>query len=266
MLNNTIIEKSFSIYHLEYFLVIVVRIMGAMAFAPIFGNQQVTRRARIFIGVAISFSIFLAYPYVPLGYTTFFGYTYILVKELIVGVTIGFLSNITLTIIQMAGQFIDREIGFSMVSNFDQTFNTETTVTAQYYNMLLMIIILISNMHYFILSALADSFELIPLGNVAIDSGALYDTMISYISNYFIIAVRISLPIEISIMLLNVVLGVLAKTSPQMNMFVVGVQLKIFVGFAVVFVTLGFLPNIADFIYVQMQDIVNNAIKAFIPS
>ena len=260
------IEKSFSIYHLEYFLVILVRIMGAMAFAPIFGNQQVTRRARLFIGFSIALTIFFVHPYVPLGYTTFWGFTYILLKELIVGVSIGFMANITLTIVQMAGQFIDREIGFSMVSNFDQTFNTETTVTAQYYNMLIMIIMLCSNMHYFILSALADSFELIPIGNVMADSGKLYDTMISYMANYFIISIRIALPIEISIMLLNVVLGVLAKTAPQMNMFVVGIQLKIFVGFAVLMITLGFLPNIADFIYVHMQEIVNNIIKAFIPT
>lgn len=260
------IEKSFSIYHLEYFLVILVRVMGAMAFAPIFGNQQVTRRPRLFIGIGVSFALFMAYPYVPLGYTTFIGYTVILLKELVVGVTMGFMSNITLTIMQMAGQFIDREIGFSMVSNFDQTFNTETTVTAQYYNMLLMVIMLCSNMHYFILSALSDSFELIPIGNVSVDSGALYDTMIQYIVNYFVIAIRISLPIEISIMLLNVVLGVLAKTAPQMSMFVIGVQLKIFLGFAIIFVTLGYLPNIADFMYVQMQDIVNKVISAFIAS
>ena len=260
------IEKSFSIYHLEYFLCIVVRVMGAMAFAPIFGNNNVTRRARLFIGIAVSFSIFVAYPYIPLRYTTFWGYTVILLKELVVGLSMGFMSNITLTIIQMAGQFIDRELGFSMVSNFDQTFNTETTITAQYYNMLLMVIMLCSNMHYFILSALSDSFELIPIGNAAIDSGALYDTMIQYMVNYFVIAVRISLPVQISIMLLNVVLGVLAKTAPQMNMFVVGIQLKIFVGFAVVMVTLGFLPNIVDFMYVEMQDIVVNILKAFAPA
>jgi flagellar biosynthetic protein FliR len=66
-------------------------------------------------------------------------------------------------------------------------------------------------------------------------------------------------------MLLNVVLGVLAKTAPQMNMFVIGIQLKIFVGFAILFVTLGFLPNITGFLYSEMQDIVTNVIKAFIP-
>ncbi len=259
------IEKDFSIYHLEYFLTIFVRVLGVMSFAPIFGNQTVTRRVRIFIAVAFSFAVFVAYPYTPLGYTTFIGYTFILLKELVVGLSIGFTSNITLTIIQMAGQFIDRELGFSMVSNFDQTFNTETTITAEFYNMLFMVIMLCSDMHYFVLSALSDSFELIPIGNAAIDTGIIYDTMIQYISDYFIIAVRISLPIQISIMLLNVVLGVLAKTAPQMSMFVIGIQLKIFIGFAVLFVTLGFLPNITQFLYGEMQDIVTNILKAYIP-
>ncbi|MBE5923697.1 MAG: flagellar biosynthetic protein FliR [Lachnospiraceae bacterium] len=258
------IEQSFSIYHLEYFLVIVVRVMGAMAFAPIFGNQPVTRRARLFIGVALSFAIFTVYPYVPLKYTTFWGYTIILVKELVVGLTMGFMANITLTIVQMAGQFIDRELGFSMVSNFDQTFNTETTITAEMYNMLILLIMLCSNMHYFIISALSDSFELIPIGGVVVDTGTLYDVMIKYMVDYFVIAVRISLPITISIMLLNVVLGVLAKTAPQMNMFVIGIQLKIFVGFAILLVTIGFLPNITNYLYEEMQDIVTNVLRSFI--
>ena len=165
------IEQSFSIYHLEYYLAILVRVMGVMAFAPIFGNNlAVTRRTRLFLGVAVSMAVAAAHPYTPLAYTTFLGYTVILIKELIVGVTMGFMANITLTIVSMAGQFIDREMGFSMVSNFDQTFNTETTITAEFYSMLVMIVMLVSNMHYFILSALSDSFDLIPLGMVTIVS------------------------------------------------------------------------------------------------
>ena len=254
------IEQSFSIMHLEYYLAIFVRVMGAMAFAPIFGNQAVTRRVRVFIGIACSLVVFTANPYTPLGYSTFLEYTLLLLKEFVVGITMGFLSNITLTIINAAGQFIDREIGFSMVSDFDQTMNTEITITAEFYNMLVMLIMLCSNMHYFILSALSDSFQLIPLGKVTIDTGTLYDTMIA---DYFIISVRIALPVMISIMLLNVVLGVLAKTAPQMNMFVIGIQLKIFVGFAVLLVTIGFLPNITEFIYKEMQTVVTGVLKAF---
>ena len=257
------IEQSFSIYHFEYYLVIFSRVMGAIAFAPIFGNTNTIRRVKIFLGIAIAYAIFSIYPYVPLGYTTFLEYTVILLKELVVGLSLGFMSSIALSIIGMAGQFIDREMGFSMVSNFDPTFNTDTTITAEYYNMLVMIIMLCSNMHYFILSALSDSFELIPIGRVTIDSGKLYDTVIQYMIDYFVIALRIGMPILIAIMLLNVILGVLAKTAPQMDMFVVGIQMKIFTGFAVIYITLWFLPNITEFVYHQMQKIVMEVLEAF---
>ncbi|MCM1498951.1 MAG: flagellar biosynthetic protein FliR [Clostridium sp.] len=257
------LEQSFSIYHLEYFLAIVVRVMGAMAFAPIFGNVNVTRRVRTLLSVAASFAIFAANPYVPLNYSSFLGYTILLLKELVVGLSIGFVSNITLTIISMAGQFIDREMGFSMVSAFDQSFNTDTTITAEFYSMLVRVIMLASNLHYYILSALSDSFVLIPIGNVKMDSGKIYDVMLQYMVDYFLIALRISLPIMIAIVLVNVILGVLAKTAPQMSMFVIGIQLKIFVGFGILVVTLPFLPNITGYVYEQMQKIVMNVLQAF---
>lgn len=257
------IEQSFSIYHLEYFLAIVVRVMGAMAFAPIFGNVTVTRRVRTLLSVAAAFAIFAANPYVPLNYSSFLEYTILLLKELVVGLSIGFVSNITLTIISMAGQFIDREMGFSMVSAFDQSFNTDTTITAEFYSMLVRVIMLASNLHYYILSALSDSFVLIPIGNVKLDSGKIYDTMLQYMVDYFLIALRIGLPIMIAIVLVNVILGVLAKTAPQMSMFVIGIQLKIFVGFGILVVTLPFLSNITGYVYEQMQRIVMSVLQAF---
>lgn len=257
------IEQSFSILHLEYFLAILVRVMGAMAFAPIFGNIAVTRRVRIMLGIAVSFLMFTTNPYEQLPYTTFMEYTVLLLKELVVGLSLGFVANITLTIINMAGQFIDRELGFSMVSNFDQNFNTDTTITAEFYSMLVMIIMLCSNMHYYILSALSDSFTLIPIGNIKLDSGSMYDVMVQYMLDYFVIALRISLPVMIAIMLLNVVLGVLAKTAPQMNMFVIGIQLKIFVGFSVLLLTIPFITSITEYINEQMQKIVMDMLQVF---
>ena len=257
------VEYSFSIYHLEYFLAILVRVLGLIAYAPIFGSRTVTRRVKIFLSVAIAFVIFTQYPYVPLGYTTFLQYTVILIKELVVGLTLGFTSGITLSIISMAGQFIDREIGFSMVSNFDPALNTQTTITAELYNMLVMIILLCSNMHYFVISALADSFHLIPLGVVSLDSGKLYDVMLKYIVDYFLIALRISLPIMMAMILMNIVLGIMTKSAPQMHLFSVGIQIKIFLGLSVLFVTISFLPNITEFVYKEMRQIVTDVLQVF---
>ena len=126
-----------------------------------------------------------------------------------------------------------------------------------------MIIMLSLDLHYFILTALSDSFRMIPMGNVKIDAGTIYDSLIQYLTSYFVIALRISLPVLITIMLLNVILGVLAKTAPQMSMFVIGIQMKIFAGFAVLMVTLPFLGNVTRYIYEQMDTIVMEVLKAF---
>jgi flagellar biosynthetic protein FliR len=72
-------------------------------------------------------------------------------------------------------------------------------------------------------------------------------------SDYIIIGFRIILPIFASILLLNAVLGIMAKVSPQMNMFAIGMQLKIIVGLSVIFFTVGMLPDAADFLFTEMK-------------
>ena len=80
--------------------------------------------------------------------------------------------------------------------------------------------------------------------------------MIAFLGDYVIIGFRIVLPIFCSILLLNAVLGILAKVSPQMNMFAVGIQLKILVGLSVLFFTAGILPGISDFIFGEMKQMM----------
>lgn len=90
---------------------------------------------------------------------------------------------------------------------------------------------------------------------------SLYATVLEFIGQYFIIALRISMPVFISIMLLNVILGILAKAAPQMNMFVIGMQLKVITGLFVIFITIGFLPNITDFLFTEVKTVVYDAIR-----
>ena len=77
--------------------------------------------------------------------------------------------------------------------------------------------------------------------------------MSTYITDYFVIGFRIILPIFSCILIINVVLGILAKVAPQMNMFVIGMQLKIFIGLFLLFMLMGYLPNIVDFLFEEMQ-------------
>ena len=76
---------------------------------------------------------------------------------------------------------------------------------------------------------------------------------VKFITDYFIIGFRIILPIFSCILILNVVLGILAKVAPQMNMFVIGMQAKVFAGLFLLFVLMSLFPGIVDFLFEEMQ-------------
>ena len=80
--------------------------------------------------------------------------------------------------------------------------------------------------------------------------------------DYILISFRICLPIVASIMLLNAVLGVLTKTAPQIHMFSVGIQLKIFVGMSVLMITIGLLPSVSEYIFKEMRTMVTVMVES----
>ena len=114
----------------------------------------------------------------------------------------------------------------------------------------------------YILKALIETFTLIPINGAIFHTEKLMSNMLVFLSEYLVIGFRICLPVFACITLLNAVLGILAKASPQLNMFSVGMQLKIFTGFAVLLVTIGMLPNASNFIFIEMKKMMVSFVKA----
>ena len=256
------LSTSFSIYNLEYYLLIFIRIAGLMSVAPIYGTRGVPRRVRLGLALCIALLVAGVTDYTPLNYTTIIGYSVLVVKEAVMGLSIGLAANLCMTIINLAGMFIDREIGLTMVTEFDPTTNANVTISAEFYNYAVLLLMLCTNMHHFIIQAICDSFQVVPVGGAIWNGDSLYSIAVTFMQQYFVIGFRISLPIFISITLLNVVLGVLAKTAPQMNMFSVGIELKLGLGLIVLIGTIYFLPTITEYIYQLTEDIVQSLIRA----
>jgi flagellar biosynthetic protein FliR len=144
------------------------------------------------------------------------------------------------------------EIGFAMAMEMDPTTQVQTTITSTVFTAIFMLIFLASDMHYFVIEALVDSYQMIPIGGAVFHS-SLYEIFVKYITDYFIIGFRIILPVFACILIVNVVLGILAKVAPQMNMFVIGMQLKVFVGLALLYFLMSLFPGVVDFIFEEMQ-------------
>lgn len=255
------LSTSFSIYHLEFYLLIFIRIAGMVSVAPFYGLRGVPRRIRIGLGLCIALVVASVTEYTPLAYTTIIGFSFLFLKELVVGLSVGFMANLCLSIVNLSGMFIDREIGLTMVTAFDPTTNSNATISADMYNYLLIVIMLCSNMHHFVISAICDSFQVIPVGGALFNGEAVYSIIMAFMTEYFIIAFRIALPIFVTITLCNVILGILAKTAPQMNMFSVGIELKLLLGLLIMVATVFFLPGLADYLYDLMENIVLNLLR-----
>lgn len=240
---------------LEAFLLVLVRIACFMAIAPIFGHNSLNARMKISIAFFVAVVLFdVVQPDLPL-YSDVLGFTILVLQEALVGLLLGFVAGLSMKALAIAGEFIDREIGFSMATTFDPT-QGMVTITGDLYDKIVCLVIMITNLHYYILSAAAQSFELVPVGQVVLNPAVIYTSLISFIMQMFSIGFRIAMPVFLGATMLNVILGVLAKSSPQMNMFAIGMQLKVFVGLALLAICIMFVPNIANYIMERMQEMI----------
>ena len=195
-------------------------------------------------------------------YDTLLGYSILVLKEAITGLLMGFACNICTTIVGFAGRVIDMETGLSMASLMDPTTKENMSITGMIYNYAFTLMLILTGIYEYVLKAVAESFTLIPIGNSIFRSDKLLEAMLKFMADYILIAFRICLPMFAVMILLNALLGILAKVAPQMNMFAVGMQMKVLVGLVMLFVTTGMLPGISDLIYTEIKTMMVAFVEA----
>ena len=251
------INYSFSMYDLEFFLLIFTGVSCFVFTAPFFSMKNTPANVRI--GISFFTSVLLYQVLTPaeaVVYSSVLEYVIIVMKEAVVGLLIGLAASICTSIVNFAGSIADMEVGLSMVTLMDPTSRENTSITGVMYQYSLMLMMIVTGMYRYLFGALADTFSLIPVNRAVFRSDALLSSMLEFLGDYVVIGFRIVLPVFCTILLLNAVLGVLAKVSPQMNMFAVGIQMKILVGLSVLFFTAGMLPGAADFIFQEMKRMI----------
>jgi flagellar biosynthetic protein FliR len=169
------------------------------------------------------------------------------------------MANVSYYILAFAGQIIDQEIGFSMVNQFDPITSAQVTVTGNLYTYAVMLMLFVTNMHQYLIRAITDSFTALPVGGVTINSD-LYLVMKRFMVDYFVIGFRIVLPIFASMLVVNSILAILAKVAPQMSMFVIGLQLKVFVGLVVLVLMVMMITGVTDLIFREMISMIRDTL------
>ncbi|MEY8515390.1 flagellar biosynthetic protein FliR [Lachnospiraceae bacterium 29-84] len=256
------VDYNFSLYTFEYFLMILVRVAAFASVAPFFGMNNTPNRVKVGFSLFVAIILFQSVlPEGQLEYTGVIGFAIIILKEGITGLLIGFAANICNSIIVFSGKLIDMEIGLAMANMYDPTTRSQSGITGTMYNYFIMMLLIATDMHHYILRALVDTYTLIPVNGAIFEWDHLMGSMVMFVSDLMVIGFQIILPIFACSMILNCILGIMAKVAPQMNMFAVGMQLKILLGFSVLFLTVTLLPVVSDFIFTEMKRMIVSVVE-----
>ncbi|WP_425060871.1 flagellar biosynthetic protein FliR [Sporomusa carbonis] len=222
---------------------------GLFSSAPVFGARNIP------VMVKAGLSLILSYILLPLLVRpniivpdALLPYVALVAGEFLIGLILGFACSFVFYGIQMAGSLLDTQIGFGIVNVMDPQFGQQVPLVGNFKYILALVVFLATNSHHIFLSAVFYSFKLVPVTK-GVFSPNMSNIVVDMVAGIFIVAFKISLPVLVSLVLTDVALGILARTMPQMNIFVVGVPGKIIVGIFVLSLALPFYIGFLEVIF-----------------
>lgn len=242
------------IENFDAILLVLVRMSGLFILSPVFGRQNMP------VILKIGFAFFLTLIYITattnlsIDYQdSIVLYTVFIAKELAIGIIMGYVTYIIMSGIYLAGQVIDSQVGFGFANVLDPITNIQVPLTSNFYYTFIILVFMLINGHHMLIRALFYSFTVIPTGQLTFSSDVIHE-LTSLLGTMFEIGLRIAAPIIASIFIVDVVLGVLSKTIPEMNVFMLGMPIKIFVGLIIITITLSGAPAIAEGLTTIMEE------------
>jgi len=199
---------------------------------------------KIGLGFFISLIVFMTYGMnqsIPLDAQ----YLIYVVREVLIGLLLGYVVYLFFTIVSTAGALIDLQIGFAMANVVDPLTGISSPLFGNFKYMLMIMIFLMMNGHHYLLSGLMDSYQWMPLSNEffsRIYDGSITEFLTRTFATTFMVALQVAAPVTVAMFLTDVGLGFLAKTAPQYNVFVIGMPLKIIIGLFMIFLL---MPSLA---------------------
>ncbi len=219
------------------FFLIFFRLSGLFSSAPLFSSRSVPVRIKLFSSLVLSL-IFLPLfkTHIPASLDTLF-LLVLFIKEFGIGVLMGFWGRILFAAFEMAGVFMGFQIGFGIANLLDPFTSEHISLLSQLENIVAVLIFLSLDGHHLFVKAMYKSFIYFPPFSFHI-SGNIVEALLRKSADMFIISFQLWLPVMIVVLLSHISLGFMAKTAPQLNIFVIGLPLQIFLGLIVLLLTL----------------------------
>ncbi len=237
----------------------LIRIFFILISAPFFGSRSVP------IALRVGLSIFLALIITPISHSaivlpeTAIGLVIGIIKETLIGLAIGLIVRLVFSSLEIAGHVTGMQMGFAVAMVIDPQTNTQLSVLSQFYNLTGILLFFAMNGHLIFISAIKKSFDLIPAFGFHL-TGNLMEGLGALAGGMFTVSLQLAAPMMVALLLANIAMGVLARTVPQMNIFLIGFPITITLGIVTMLFSLPFVVSVLRGIYL---DLFNNIIDLF---
>jgi len=242
-----------SINDFQIFFLILVRISAIFTAAPVFNNRSIPVPVKICFSFMVTLLLF---PVIgkglilsQLGMLSFFS---LILKELCVGLVLGFAATFVFNGIQLSGLFIGRQMALQLSGLFDPVSGTQDSSVGQLNLILGSLVFLLLNGHHWLLKAFIGSYDLVALTKVHFTSGFAVK-FIQMSSQVFVIAFQFSAPIYVTLVLLTMVMGIVSRLIPEMNILILSIPFKISIGLIMMAVSMPFFVYVFKKLFVQLN-------------
>lgn len=246
----------------QLFLVCAARVTSMMVSLPLFGTAMVPARIRVGLSVFLSLAVFpLVEPLIPRLEFNPYSLGLLVLSEAILGIMVGFVARLVMTAVEIGGTLIGYQMGFAAANIFDPQNQNQVSLVSQFQSILAILIFLILNIHYFFFQAIVQSFTLLPPGQLNL-AGAGIPYLMELSSNMFALGVTFSAPVLVVLLLSGLVLGILARIFPQLNVFLLSFPLNIAIAFMGMGLTLALLFAILSKEFARFEEQILQLLSA----
>lgn len=256
------LEFNINLEQFQMFFLVFVRVAAILLSAPIFSAKNVP--ALIKTGLAFSVSVIL-FPIVDLEPNLYLSevvpFALGVASEIMLGLIIGLTVNLIFAGIELAGQLAGYQMGFAIANVLDPQTGRQESIFAGLLNMVALLLFLSFNAHHWFLRSLVESFRLVPIFNFQF-TGSLVEHLIRAGGNMFVVAIKVAAPVMAALLLSSVCLGIIARTIPKMNIFLVGMPLKIGLGIMFIVFSLPYLSAFLRNVFGGLGNSINLILKA----
>lgn len=246
------------------FLLILLRISGFIVISPIFGRRNIPAALKFGFALLLTYALILTVPYEENSYLTInlFGYGLKCMNETLLGAAIGYVNFLFFSAVLIAGEWIDTNTGFGMVNIFDPYINTQMPLMGNFLNMLLILVFFAVDGHHWLIRMLNATFINIPPGDAVLNT-SLGLTMVNFFVSAFLLGAKIAMPVIAVALISEAALAIIMRTVPQMNVFVVGIPLKVMLGLFILMLTLPLYKAFFGGLFDDMNRAIIKTIQGF---